>query len=360
MRIQIKIKAYLLKILTKKQKNNFNIKNAKSVLILRYDRIGDMVVTTPVFRELKRAYPDINITVLASKENKDVILNNPYIFEVYTNYKNSLLSDLFTLIKLRNKHFDVCIEFDHSVIIHAIIRLKIINPKKIISIYKDGRYGVKGSELELYDFYTNKDTKNHFSKIWLDTLIFFGINSNSTKYDFFLSDLENEKSNLFISNINKKFKIGINIEAFSLEKRLKLNELKDICEQLYAYCSDIKIILLSSPSFMKHQSEIISAMGLNFVTMSHKTPTIIDAAALIKQLDLVISPDTSIVHIASAFNIPIISIHESNKESYRLWAPQSELNSTIFAMSEVGLFDYNVDKVASSAIDFIKTIELEK
>ena len=143
-----KIKAFLLKLLTNKRKILFDIKKSKNVLVLKYDRIGDMVVTTPIFRELKKAYPSISISVLASKENKDVIKNNPYIDKIYTNYKNSIFNDLPTLLKLRKKSFDVCIELEHSVIHHAIFRLKIINPKKIITIHKDGRYGVKGSELE--------------------------------------------------------------------------------------------------------------------------------------------------------------------------------------------------------------------
>ena len=100
---------------------------------MKYDRIGDMVVTTPIFRELKNAYPNVSISVLASAENKDVIRYNPYIDNIYTNYKNSILNDLPTLLKLRKKQFDVCIELEHSVIPHAIFRLKIINPKKIIS-----------------------------------------------------------------------------------------------------------------------------------------------------------------------------------------------------------------------------------
>ena len=48
------------------------------------------------------------------------------------------------LVKLRKKKFDVCVEFDHSVIPHAILRLNIINPKIVISVSKEGRYGVKG------------------------------------------------------------------------------------------------------------------------------------------------------------------------------------------------------------------------
>ena len=120
------IKAFLLKFLTNKKKVNFDIKKSKKVLILKYDRIGDMVVATPIFRELKEAFPEISISVLASQINKDVIRNNPYIDEIYTNHKNSIFSDLPTLLKLKKKRFDVCIELEHSVIPHAIIRLKII------------------------------------------------------------------------------------------------------------------------------------------------------------------------------------------------------------------------------------------
>ena len=78
------IKAYLLKLLTRKKKNNFDIAKAKKILFFRYDRIGDMIVTTPVFRELKLANPNVHITVLASNANKDVLTNNPYIDSVET------------------------------------------------------------------------------------------------------------------------------------------------------------------------------------------------------------------------------------------------------------------------------------
>jgi hypothetical protein len=62
-----KIKAFLLKLLTSKTKIFFDIKKSQSVLILKYDRIGDMVVATPIFRELKKAYPNISISFLESK-----------------------------------------------------------------------------------------------------------------------------------------------------------------------------------------------------------------------------------------------------------------------------------------------------
>ena len=352
-----KIKAYLLKLLTNKQKNLFDIKKSKSVLILKYDRIGDMVVTTPIFRELKKAYPSISISVLASKENKDVIKNNPYIDKIYTNYKNSIFNDLPTLLKLRKKSFDVCIELEHSVIPHAIFRLKIINPKKIITIHKDGRYGVKGSDLKLYDYFTNKDTKSHFGKIWLETLIFFGIKPSSNKYDFFLSNIERDKAKSFVLSMGNKIKIGINIEGSFPEKSIQKKELEQICRGLYSYCSNIKIVILASPNQILKKNKMISELGLDYVIPSYTTETIIDAAAIVEQLDLIITPDTSIVHIASSFDKPVVSIHENNKDSFRLWSPSSTLSKTIFATSRYGLVDYSVNDIVKSAVDILQTIE---
>ena len=355
----LKIKASILKLLTNKKSFLFNIKNSKSVLILKYDRIGDMVVTTPIFRELKKEYPDISISVLASKENRDVIKYNPYIDEVYTNYKNNIFNDLPTLLKLRQKNFDVCIELEHSVIPHAIFRLKIINPKKIISIHKDGRYGVNGSELKLYDFFTKKDKTSHFSKIWLDTLTFFGIKPRSTSYDFFLSNTERDKAQSFLDSLGKKIKIGINTEGSFSQKSIQKKELKKICIGLYNKFNNIQIIILASPKKLLEKTEMISSLGLDYVIPSYRTETIIEAAALIEQLDLIISPDTSLVHIASSFDKPIVSIHENNEDSFRLWSPTSTLSKTIFASSSYGLENYSVDDIVDSACDFLKIIEMK-
>jgi len=352
-----KLKAYLLRLLTKKKNLPFDLKKSKKVLILKYDRIGDMVVTTPIFRELKNAYPNISISVLASEENKDVIRYNPYIDKIYINYKNSILRDLPTLLKLRKIFFDVCFELEHSVIPHAIFRLKIINPKKIISIHKDGRYGVKGSELQLYDYFTKKDKKSHFGKIWLDTLIFFGVKPSNNKYDFFLSNIERDRAKNFISSLGNKIKIGINIEGSFPEKTIQKKELGQICRGLYSHCSNIVIVILASPHKISQKKKIISELGLDYVVPSYTTETIIDAAAIVEQLDLIITPDTSIVHIASSFDKPVVSIHENNKDSFRLWSPSSTLSKTVFAKSSYGLFDYDVDEIIKYSLSFIRKFE---
>ena len=354
------IKAYLLRLFTKKNQSTFRVTDSKKVLILKYDRIGDMIVATPIFRELKKSYPDISISVLASNLNKDIIKYNPYVDRIYTNYKNNLLFDFKKLLILRWMKFDVCIELEHSVIPHAIFRLKIINPKKTISIHKDGRYGVKGSELQIYDFLTNIDIGKHFGEIWLDTLSFFDIKNYSNKYDIFLSSIEENRAKTFSKSIKSKIKIGINLEGSFKEKQIRPDDLEKICLSIKQKFKDITIVIVSHPNRREKTKMMISNMNLEGVIVSYDTKNILDVAALINELDFIISPDTSIVHIASAFNKPIVSNHENNELSFTQWRPTSSINKTVFSQSKYGIIDYKVSEVIDHSCMIIKDIEEKK
>jgi ADP-heptose:LPS heptosyltransferase len=349
----MRIKAYILRRLTRKKSINFDIQKAINILFLRYDRIGDMVITTPVFRELKIGYPEINITVLASKANECVLLNNPYVDRVITNHKNNLLKDLPKLLALRKEKFDVCVEFDHSVIPHSIVRLRIIKPKKIISIKKDGRYGVNGNELSLYDFYTKKQTNEHFRDIWLGVLEPFGINPKSRDYNLFVTNEQNKKAQNYIKQFPSKFLVGINLEGAVKGKKIESSELFQICHGLYDQNNNIQIIILSAPDNFQSAIARVKQMALSHVEVSYKTDRILDVAALINHLDLIITPDTSIVHIASAFNKPLVTIHENNQDSFHLFAPISRLNRTVFSKSKSSISDFSVSLLLQYCFELI-------
>jgi len=63
------------------------------------------------------------------------------------------------------------------------------------------------------------------------------------------------------------------------------------------------------------------------------------------KMNLVITPDTSVVHIASAFDIPIISIHENNLKSFQLFKPQSSISRTVFSEEPDSLNGFKINEV---------------
>jgi len=351
-----RIKGYCLRKFTRKESSGFDVKQSRQVLFFRYDRIGDMVITTPVFRELKQAYPDIEITVLASKVNQEVLANNPYVDKIYINHKNNFLSDLPIVFKLRRQMFDVCVEFDHSVVPHAIWRLIIIKPKKVISVVKDGRYGVKGNELELYDYYTEKKQGVHFKDIWLATLTPFAIKAIPASYDLFCTNEQKSRAKCFLKKYNDKLLVAINLEGAVKGKRIKFDEFYAISRALHDFKKDIQVVVISTPKKHQDTKEKLSQMALRNVVMGYQTKCILDVAALIECVDVVITPDTSIVHIASAFNKPIVSIHENNQDSFQLFKPSSKTTRTVFSPNKNTLDGYNVEKVIAYSTELIKDL----
>ena len=54
------------------------------ILIIRFSSIGDIVLTTPIIRCVKKRWPHAEIHFLTKSKFKDVVKNNPYLTKVHT------------------------------------------------------------------------------------------------------------------------------------------------------------------------------------------------------------------------------------------------------------------------------------
>ena len=72
----------------------------KNILIIRFSALGDLVLTTPIFRELKHFFPDAEITLLTSSEYGSVFNNNPHIDHFILHKRKETYSELNKLIKI--------------------------------------------------------------------------------------------------------------------------------------------------------------------------------------------------------------------------------------------------------------------
>ena len=78
--------------------------------------MGDLVLTTPIFRELKLVFPDAEITLLTSSGTGSVLNNNPHIDHFIWHKRKESYSELNYLIKkLYKNNFDLIYpDGDHS------------------------------------------------------------------------------------------------------------------------------------------------------------------------------------------------------------------------------------------------------
>lgn len=80
------------------------------VLYLRYDRIGDMILATGIIEAIVRAHPSVTVDVLASPANAAVLEGNPHIGQVVLFEKQRPWTYLRTLRKIRRTRYDAVLD----------------------------------------------------------------------------------------------------------------------------------------------------------------------------------------------------------------------------------------------------------
>jgi heptosyltransferase-2 len=95
-------------------------KQPTSFLVVRLDSLGDVVMTTPLFRALKSAFPRSRCTVVVQNSYKSLLATNPHVDEILTlpgidwawlpqRLRRLVATLVFYGSHLRNRHFDFAI-----------------------------------------------------------------------------------------------------------------------------------------------------------------------------------------------------------------------------------------------------------
>ncbi|MGL4403060.1 MAG: glycosyltransferase family 9 protein, partial [Fusobacteriaceae bacterium] len=85
--------------------------NIKKILFIRTDgKIGDMVASTMMFREIKRKFPEVKIGVVARGAARDIIENNLYVDKIYSYEKSSSALKKLTG-EIRGEGYDLLLDF---------------------------------------------------------------------------------------------------------------------------------------------------------------------------------------------------------------------------------------------------------
>ena len=307
----------------------------KSILFLRYDgKIGDMIVNSLMFREIKKVYPDIRIGVIARGAAIDIIKDNPNVDKIYKYYKDrKKIKDL--ALKIKEEKYDLLIDFSEMLRVNQMMLINLCGAR--INI------GLDRKDWELFDLSieSGKDFKwtEHITKRYLAYLIKLGLKKENIdiSYDIYLED--EKKYEAFFNEIKESKKLILNPYGASKHKSFNIETLENIIT--YLKDKDIAIILVYFGD--KYKELEFLEKKYKYVYIPKKIESILDTAILIKKSDYVISPDTSIVHIASAFNKKMITVYPPKGGKYGVdhlvWAPKSEYSRVIFCKDKIGTYD---------------------
>ena len=327
----------------------------KSILFLRYDgKIGDMIVNSLMFREIKKVYPDIRIGVIARGAAIDIIKDNPNVDKIYEYYKDrKKIKDL--ALKIKEEKYDLLIDFSEMLRVNQMMLINLCGAR--INI------GLDRKDWKLFDLSieSDKDFKwtEHITKRYLAYLIKLGLKKENIdiSYDIYLKD--EKKYEVFFNEIKESKKLILNPYGASKHKSFSIETL----ENIITYLKDKDIAIILTYFGDKYKELEFLEKKYKYVYIPKKIESILDTAILIKKSDYVISPDTSIVHIASAFNKKMITVYPPKGGKYGVdhlvWAPKSEYSRVIFCKDKTGNYDeidintFNFDEMKEEILKMI-------
>ncbi|MCB0721605.1 MAG: glycosyltransferase family 9 protein [Ignavibacteriae bacterium] len=277
----------------------------KKILIARTDRVGDVVMITPMIRELKRTYPDSFIAALVSNYTSDILLHNPHLDDIII---DELDKNFWKTVKHIRKH-----KFTDGLLTWPIKR----------TAYQMFLGGVKnriGVGRKLYEVITfmksvsrsDYNPLRHEADYCMDLARRIGVESDDLTPEIFVTQEEKDSALEFLAgkcvyNTDKKIIIhtgyGRSSPNWSENKYFELT--KEILERSGA---DTKLIF-TAPEMTKKLSEKLTSLNSDrIIDLSRHTFSLRELIGLISVCDVVVSSSTGPMHLASAMGVNTVSI----------------------------------------------------
>lgn len=261
----------------------------KKILVIRFSSIGDIVLTTPVVRQLRKQLEDVEIHFLTKQKHRCLLEANPYINKIYSFEKK--LDEVVPLLKLEN--------YDYIIDLHRNIR-----SMRVKMALKGKSFSFKKLNFEkwlLVTFKIDKLPNIHIVDRYLETIGSFGIKDDKQGLDYFIP--EQEKFN--ISELPEGFQNGfvaVILAGTYYTKRLPVEKYLPLINN-----KRFNFVLLGGKNEIGMAQSIVEVTGENVVNLCGRI-SINQSASLVEQARLVISNDTGLMHIAAAFRKKILSV----------------------------------------------------
>ncbi len=319
----------------------------RRILFLRFDKLGDMVSSLPVFETVSRARPEIELEVLASRSNRIFLENDSRISACWT-YTKRPWQDIGMLRKLRKRNYDVIIDL---ICLDSVTSLFISQ----FTGRNVRRIGIGKKRFEKY--YTehvplNPDGYEHIVDTTLKTLAYIGIDRSQFigQAPLQLPGPTLERADSFIAALRDSSEpatasvIGINISAGKPNRIWKMENFVELIAKLSSTAEETIIVIFCSPNDRGRAETIQRLSG----TPTHLLPdglNILDVSALIAKLDMLITPDTSVIHIARQYNVPVVGMYPTHGRSSAQWKPYGQPDGLVEGGSACDIFDITPEQV---------------
>jgi len=279
-------------------------KEPKRILLIRLEHIGDVLLTTPTFRALRKRFPNAQIDVLVREFTAPVLQKNKNISKVIVwnapwlsniGKKDSWSSARKMILKLRKNNYDLAIDF------HG-------DPRNILFACKVAKYRV-GFGCRGFGFLLNKVVpygKQHAINRNLSLAKAVGASVSDKRMELNLSASDERFASAALKGAVKPVMIAAG--SGRRQKNWIDSRWAEVADKLIE--KGATIVLAGS----KGETEMVKCIQdqihhpESVINLCGKT-TITQLAAVIKHCKLVLSPDSGPMHIARALNTPLLGLY---------------------------------------------------
>jgi len=316
------------------------------VLFMRQDKLGDMAVTLPFFRAIQTALPDTEIVVLSSNIN-DILLKYEKDFKkiIYRKHPLYFLKSLWQVFAL---HPDIILD----------LQLKESATSTIYVLASRAKWRIR----------PQRNIKLPFN-IYIDIGDDWHIQHEMAKLFGVIApiDVENERTDVRISADEEAFAIkffskisepkhklvGLNISAGKPERELTIEENANIAKGLIE--RGFKPIIIYSPADeAKAKKLAIIVKGIN---IAPKTPTVLHVIALLPYFHAIITPDTSVVHLASGIRVPMVALYNAFFWNMNRWLPRGVPYRGVVSKDHQSIAGIEVEDILAKFDELILELE---
>ena len=294
------------------------------ILVARPDRIGDVVLSTPVFRTLKKSFPNSFVGALVSPYTSPLLKRNPYIDTVITDdpAKESLQMKVKEIRKFK---------FDTALLLLPTRRLAYTFFLARIP-YRIGVGHILYEIITLMHGVSRKkyNPLRHESDYMLDLARKIGAKRIWTKPEIYLNEEEKESARKFLEKkgfeLNRPI-VGIHPGSGHSSPNWKVERYSDLADMLAH--AGVQVFVTGSCREEDSQ-KFFSASPDKNVKLSFGELSLRELVSVISQMELLVSSSTGPMHIASAVDTPTVSMFcPLTACSPKLWGPVGNVSRII-------------------------------
>ena len=273
----------------------------RKILVIRFSSIGDIVLTTPVIRALKKNYPDSEIHILTKKANRLVLEYNPYI----TKFHTFSVSPKEILTELRDEQFDFVADLQKNHRSRQIVHL-LGRPHATFNKCNFGKWLFVNLKI---NFLPDK----HIVDRYFEAVAPLNVHNDNQGLDFFIPENE-EYDELDLPAIFEDGYVAVSVSSIHATKRIPADKIVEIGRILH------KPIMLLGGKDVAAVGEQIAAQLEGKAFNGCGKFSLYESASIIDQSDCVLTGDTGLMHIAAALNKPIAALWGNTVTEFGMYA----------------------------------------